>query len=282
MKLALPAAALILLAACGKSATDTGPVRYNFAVIDGANQVSTAGDAALAKRVTSQLTRDPQGTFATRVFDFIAPTIAYAQGLVLSGTPVAGAIVCGREAKLGEPQVIPLCAFTLADGKAANTVVPGTKAGAYNVLFTAQVPATEPVKDSTTVVIGAGAPAEIGVLTFGPIAVAVGGTIDLHDIIGFTRDKYNNFGYLRGDVGAIGVPNFTPTSVIREGDFPPASSCTVNAVNYSTWKWACSGEPRPAGQSGWVVTLGSEWSGKRVTVYFWVGEAEHHVTADVK
>lgn len=156
MKLALPVVALILLAACGSSATDTGPDRYNFAVVDGANQISTAGDATLAKRVTSQLTRDPNGTFAARVFDFLAPTIAYAQGLVLSGTPVAGAIVCGREAKLGEPQVIPLCAFTLADGKAANAVQPGTKAGKFNILFTAQVPAAEPVKDSTTVTVQAG------------------------------------------------------------------------------------------------------------------------------
>ena len=155
----LPAlAGLILLAslACGSS-TDTAATRYNFAVIDGANQASTAGAATLARPITSQLTRDPQGKFAAGVLNFLLPAAAYAQGLTLSGTPVANAIVCGRVAPVGEPQVVPLCAFTLADGKAANVVQGGTKAGTYNVLFTAQVPSQEPVVDSTTVIVEAGA-----------------------------------------------------------------------------------------------------------------------------
>jgi len=147
---------LVAAVACG-GATDTGPTRYNFAVIDGRNQVSVAGDATLAKPITSQLTRDPQGKFATRVLDFLAPAIAYAQTLTLSGTPVANAIVCGREAKAGEPQVIPLCAFTLTDGTAANSVHGGTKAGKFNILFTAQVTSQLPVADSTTVAVAAGA-----------------------------------------------------------------------------------------------------------------------------
>ena len=147
---------LALLSIACSSSTDTGPVRYNFAVIGGMNQASVAGASVLATPITSQLTRDPQGKFATRVFDFFAPAVAYAQGLVLSGTPVANAIVCGREATVGEPQVVPLCAFTLADGKAANSVQPGTKAGTFNILFTAQVPSTAPVKDSTTVTVNAG------------------------------------------------------------------------------------------------------------------------------
>lgn len=142
--------------ACGGS-TDTKTTRYNFAVVDGLNQASTAGSASLSKPITSQLTRDPQGKFATRVFDFFAPAITYAQSLSLSGDPVAGAIVCGRVAPIGEPQVVPLCAFTLADGKAANVVVPGTKAGAYDVLFSAQVPSEAPVVDSTKVTVEAGA-----------------------------------------------------------------------------------------------------------------------------
>lgn len=144
-----------LLSACGGS-TDTAATRYNFAVIDGKNQASAAGTATLARPITSQLTRDPQGQFASRVFDFLAPEKAYAQGISLSGDPVVDAIVCGRVAPVDEPQVVPLCAFTLADGKAANVVKPGTKAGTYNVLFTAQVPTQEPVVDSTTVVVQAG------------------------------------------------------------------------------------------------------------------------------
>lgn len=153
MRLTLLCLALVGTIACGGS-TDVQPIRYNFAVIDGANQKAAAGTSTLAKPITAQLTRDPQGEFA--LFDLLLPTKAYAQGINLAGEPVANAIVCGREALAGEPQVQPLCAFTLADGKAANRVVPGTKAGTFNVVFTAQVPATEPVKDSTTVIVLAG------------------------------------------------------------------------------------------------------------------------------
>jgi hypothetical protein len=152
---AIPALLLAVLAACGSS-TETSPTRYNFAVVDGLNQKSTAGDLALAKPITAQLTRDPGGKFASRVFDFLRPSIAYAQGLTLAGVPVADQIVCGRESAPGEPKVVPLCAYTLANGKAANTVQGGTKAGTYNILFTAQVPAQEPVVDSTTVTVEAG------------------------------------------------------------------------------------------------------------------------------
>lgn len=144
-----------LLAACGSSTTP-GPTRYNFAVVDGRNQTSTAGDVTLASPIRSMLTRDPQGQFASGVLTFLLPTAAYAQGLTLAGTPVANAIVCGRVAPIGEPQVVPLCAFTLADGKAANVVQGGTKAGTYNILFTAQVTAQAPVVDSTTVIVKAG------------------------------------------------------------------------------------------------------------------------------
>jgi len=146
-----------LVAAACSSSTDTSPTRWNFGIVNGANQLSTAGSGSLAQPITSQLTRDPQGKFASnRVLDFLLPTVAYAQGLTLSGTPVAGAIVCGREAKPGEPQVVPLCVFTLADGTAPSTIISGTKAGTYNVLFTAQVASQLPVKDSTTVTVAAG------------------------------------------------------------------------------------------------------------------------------
>lgn len=151
----LPAVIALLVAACGSS-TDTGRTRYNFAVVDGGNQRSAAGTPSLQKQITSQLTRDPNGTFASRVFDFVAPAKAFAQGLSLAGTPIADQIVCGEETAPGEPKVVPLCAFTLADGRAANSVQGGTKAGVYTMRFTAQVPSQEPVKDSTTVTVEAG------------------------------------------------------------------------------------------------------------------------------
>ncbi len=234
MRRSILSIALFALAACGGSATDVGPTRYNFAVVDGRNQTSAAGDATLTNRITSQLTRDPQGKFA--VLDFLLPTKAYAQGISLAGEPVAGAIVCGRVAPIGEPQVVPLCAFTLADGKAANVVQPGTKAGTYNILFTAQVPSQEPVKDSTTVVVEAGPMAgtiflrgrswgcwtifpDIGVVdqygnavpyrfvTTGPLAHVASGVIGAPDARTLVADRLGGqpTGTFRGETQAVDV-----------------------------------------------------------------------------
>jgi hypothetical protein len=153
---ALLSLSLLSLAACGSS-TDTGPTRYNFAIVDGSNQRAMASSfSPLGKPVTTQLTRDAQGKFASRIFDFFSPSIAYAQGLALAGEPIPNTLVCGRVAPAGEPQVVPLCAFTLADGTAPNKVEVGTLAGTYTILFTAQVPSKEPVVDSTTVIVDPG------------------------------------------------------------------------------------------------------------------------------
>lgn len=147
---------LLVLSACGGSATGTPPDRYNFAVVDGLNQTSTAGAPTLAKPITSQLARDPNGKYAFSIVNWLAPAVAFAQSLAVPGTPVPNQLVCGEETGAGEPKVVPLCAFTLADGKAPNTVQGGTKAGVYTMRFTAQVPTEMPVKDSTTVTVEAG------------------------------------------------------------------------------------------------------------------------------
>jgi hypothetical protein len=144
------------LTACGGNSTDTGPLRYNFAVIAGKNQESTAGAVTLAAPITTELTRDKNGTFARGAFDFLLPREAFAQSLTMTGTPVAGALVCAREAQPGEPQAVPLCAFTLADGTAPIAIKGGTKAGTFVIAFTAQVQTQLPVKDSTTTIVNAG------------------------------------------------------------------------------------------------------------------------------
>lgn len=146
---------MVAAISCG-SATDTGPTRYNFAIIDGLDQSGTAGTTTLPKPITAQLTKDPEGRFAARVIDFLLPLKAFAQGLTLPGQPVVGALVCGREAEPGEPTVEPLCGFTLTDGKAPKVVKPGTKAGTYNIVFSAQAVGESPIKDSTTVTVEAG------------------------------------------------------------------------------------------------------------------------------
>ena len=153
MRASILCAIALVLSACGSS-TDTVPTRYNFAVIDGANQASVAGATQFARPITSQLARDPAGKFA--MLDFLLPTVAYAQTITVAGTPVAGALVCAGQSQPGEPQAVPLCAFTLADGKAPISIKGGTKAGTFTVNFTAQVPSQLPVMDSTTVTVAAG------------------------------------------------------------------------------------------------------------------------------
>ncbi|MGK2933697.1 MAG: hypothetical protein ACSLFE_00430 [Gemmatimonadaceae bacterium] len=145
-------------AACGdgKALIEPSATRYNFGIVDGANQSSVAGAAELPQPITSQLTKDPAGKFATRLKNFVLPIVAYAQGLTMPGEPVAGALVCAREAGPGEPTAFPLCAFTLANGKAPIEIKGGTKAGVHQVVFSAQVQSQQPVKDSTTVTVAAG------------------------------------------------------------------------------------------------------------------------------
>jgi hypothetical protein len=263
--------AAFLLAACGASSTDIQPTRYNFAVIDGANQASTAGAALLAKPITAQLTRDPQGKFATRVFDFLAPSIAYAQGIVLSGTPVANAIVCGREALPGEPQVVPLCAYTLADGKAANSVQPGTKAGTYNVVFSAQVPTQMPVKDSTTVTVLAGDVAKYVVARFTPVGgfvrqAGLNSTFDIHDVIASAADKYDN---------TIAPPYvFVPGWAVRDGTEPDANPAIPDVTG-----WTFAVVLNPTGKS--VPDPSGNYK-TRLTVYTWVAGVRDFFQLDVR
>jgi hypothetical protein len=233
-------ALLVFCVACG-SATDTPPVRYNFGIVDGRDQRSTAGAAQLAKSVTTQLTRDPQGEFASRVLDFFKPVVAYAQSLSLAGDPVANAIVCGRESAPGEPKVVPLCAYTLADGKAANIVEGGTKAGTYTILFTAQVPSQAPVVDSTTVTVDPGAADTVIAAVAGWLFVGEGKGIQLSQLVIHAADRYGNLvtsSPTVTDVGKWSVANGVISSSSEQSapitlavDTKPATVSLVSVVD---------------------------------------------------
>lgn len=179
-----------VLIACSSTSTDTGPPRFNFGVVAGRNQSSIAGAASLSEPITTELTRDKNGTFAGRALELLSPRSAFAQTLTMTGTPVSGAIVCAREAAPGEPQASPLCAFTLADGTAPITIKGGTKAGVFVVTFTAQVETQQPVKDSTTVTVSAGA---ITVNSFTDKQTLLVGAASIPDLVyHLLQDRYGN------------------------------------------------------------------------------------------
>jgi hypothetical protein len=238
----------LAIAACSSS-TATQPTRYNFAVVAGQNQQSTASDAAPEQSVKSMLTSDPNGTFASRVLDrvgdFLAPAVAYAQGLTLTGTPVANTLVCGREAKPGEPTVVPLCVYTLPDGTAPSAIKAGTKAGTYTMPYSAQVPGQSPLPDSTPFTVLPGAPVQIGVGNFGGDSILVGATYDLHKAITVVVDKYSNAIYTMGDT----TSNYSPSYAVRG---------------------AVSDVPAAPDAAGWIVTPGLKAPGK-VFVFLFAG-----------
>jgi hypothetical protein len=240
-----------LIAACGGSSTAPTAARFNFAIVAGKDQQVTASAASPDKTVTAMLTRDPNGTFATRVLDFLSPAIAFAQDITLSGTPVANQIVCGQQAKPGEPEIIPLCAFTLADGKAANHVKGGTKAGKYELPFTAQVATQIPVKDSTsfTVVPGPAIGAGGGQCSTGQLGcnlVSGGDVLDIHTMIPNAWDEFQN---------PIDVATKTPSYAVR------AASCgyCINQANTTP-------SPTVPDASGWLVTVDPKFAGPPVYV----------------
>ncbi len=246
----------ISLAACGgKDAFAPPPDRYNFGVVDGGNQSSVAGASALGQPITSQLTRDPNGKFAYRLQRILLPPFAHAQGLTMPGTPVSGAIVCAREADAGEPKAFPLCAFTNALGKAPITIQGGTKAGTYRVVFSAQVQSQQPVRDSTDVTVEAGPPATWQFRNTPIPSLPTGTTLDLRSLALYAQDQYQNF--IRREVWI----QMTPGVALRHGGEP--------------------GVPSPDFYS-WTVTFGAQWSGKRVYVYAWLGNARDWFAVDIQ
>lgn len=89
------------LLACGGSdgGTNPGTGPLAIAIISGNNQVASAGNDSLPEPVVGKLVRKPDGSVAwvrelpSRALDVLVPR-AFAQGTVVNGSPVAGAVVC--------------------------------------------------------------------------------------------------------------------------------------------------------------------------------------------
>lgn len=125
--------ALALVAACDSGGTnpEDGPVKVG--IVSGNNQVVVAAPAkALPAPIVAQLVRLPNGTYALlqNAADFVLPTKAYAQGIVLTGSPIPGGVVCGLPADSLRPlKPMIACVNTGADGKVSYPFSHGTVAG---------------------------------------------------------------------------------------------------------------------------------------------------------
>lgn len=259
-------ASAILLAACGGSTSPNGPLQLG--IVSGDNQIAPAGSQQLSNPVVGKMVR----VFTAQGPRFEFVKTAYAQ-TVVNGSPVAGAVVCAVSLTEGDMVPFTPCTNTDNDGTATFFFTPGTRAGVARAEIRGTVAGQPAVFDTATATVEPGVAKEIGMATFGPVNVDGGTSVDLHNIILNVKDAYSNFIYAKGSTfGNEGIPSFTPRWVIRDGDSQP----------YPLYKWSNTGEELPAGTAEWNVTVGQEWSGHRITVFIWVGAAEHHFTAQVR
>lgn len=257
-------ASVLALSACGGGGVTPiadGPLKLG--IVAGQDQIAKAGTAQFSDPVIGRMVREQTADGRWRLHFEIVKT-AHAQTTV-TGSPVPGAVVCSATVE-GSIEAFAVCTNTNENGEAVFFYEPGTEAGAQRAEIRGTLDNLPAVFDTVHATVEAGPATEIGQTTFGPIQAAA--PVDLHENILTVRDGYGNFIYLKGDVGPVGTPNFLPVFFVRDGDTSP------------TAKWADSNEPRPAGTAGWVVPL-TGWSGHRVTVFFWVGDAEAHFTVDV-
>lgn len=120
---AVPLFSLLLLAACDSgSPGPDGPLALG--IIAGNNQVGSAGAERLPDPVVGKLVREPDSGGIT--FHLVTP--AYAQGTVVQGSPVAGAVVCAVSVE-GQLEAFTPCTNTDSNGQATFFFAPGTTVG---------------------------------------------------------------------------------------------------------------------------------------------------------
>jgi len=193
-------AAALALVACGGSNGGTNPGIGPLAIgiVSGDHQVVTAGHDSLPQPVVGKLVRKPDGSVAWikqipgRALDVLVPR-AFAQGTVVTGSPVAGAVVCAVSTDPNH-KLTPFvpCTNTDANGQATFFFTASTKAGVASAEIRGTVNSEPAVFDTASATVTADT---IQVVSGdGPdmITVAAGDSIDLNAIAGVGFDKYQN------------------------------------------------------------------------------------------
>lgn len=221
MRTALALLAVIpILSSCEAAGPgNDGPLE--FGIVQGDNQVAIAGDEELSDPVVGKLVRSSDGGITFRLV-----ATAYAQGTVVSGSPVPGAVVCAQSITEDGPVPFVPCTNTLEDGTATFFFSGGTKAGDAKSEIRGTVEGEPAVFDTATVTVLAG-PLAAWDADVVDNAVTEGEVINYASFIVSGRDAYEN----PIDAGAItALPikwkwvEFENGIIARMPDSPPADA----------------------------------------------------------
>jgi hypothetical protein len=265
MRIIRTLALLLGVTACGGSTSSPPEGPLKLGIVAGNNQVAPAGSAKLTDPVVGRLVR--VSTASGPRFEFVKT--AYAQ-TVVTGSPVPGAVVCAVSVTAGSMVPFVPCTNTDADGKATFFFTPGTKAGEAESEIRGTLAGQPAVFDTAKATVLPGPAAEIALVPWPncspacPPKYPIGGTLDLHTVIKYVRDQYQNLivPATTAEISDAGVTQnttaITPQWAIRDGSEP--------------------GQPAPDA-SGWIVTFPKAG---RFFVYIWVGSARASVDVDVQ
>src|SRR6185312_12961861 len=165
------------------------------------------------------LVRKPDGSVAWirqipgRALDVLVPR-AFAQGTVVTGSPVAGAVVCAVSTD-SVHKLTPFvpCTNTASDGTATFFFTASTKAGVASAQIRGTLNSQPAVFDTATATVMADTLTgfmQEKVTDLSPVSVA--DSIDLDSLVFGGTDKYHN----QVEVGDVGFP--TPRYVLLPAD----------------------------------------------------------------
>lgn len=256
---------LVLLAACGGSSTAPQDGALKLGIISGNHQLATAGVPKLTDGVVGKLVRLPNGQVAfiripkragNFLLDLLVPQ-AYAQsGTTVTGSPIAGAVVCAKPLTDGSMTPFVPCTNTGADGTAVFFFEPGNKAGVVSAEIRGTLNAAPTVFDTAVATVAAGAAAHVaggvqcGMGQPGCNLVSGGDLFDIHTVFTTASDTYGNMVDLTGKV---------PSYAIR------AASCgaqchIAGAVNTTP-------APTTPDAAGWTFTINPALGGAPYVAY---------------
>jgi hypothetical protein len=223
-------ASLAFLVGCD-GGVNSGPLA--FGIVSGNNQTATAGSDRLTNPVVGKLVRTPDGGIT---FNLVRS--AYAQGTVVNGSPVPGAVVCA--VSISENGMVPWvpCTNTDSAGTATFFFTPGTRADTVRSEIRGTVEGEPTVFDTASAVVEPGRPTWFGNVSY---SVPEGDTLNLSEPSqGIdARDAFNN----EIPVEML-VARWTPSWTIIETD--PHPSVQGNRV--------CSDPERVVGSGdGWLM-----------------------------